>query len=119
MCVTLHFCVIQVFLTHPMPSASFLCLGLWHLALDRPAWWVEGFQEASLSEPPLSFPVSLLWCRVLQQPARVKVSCFQSDAVSLQHTACLSCSTRTSAFQAHSLTAVLSQMLMALGNTSV
>lgn len=40
---------------------------------------VGGFQEASLSEPLLSFPVGLLWCRVSQQPARVKVSWLQSD----------------------------------------
>ena len=102
-----------------MPSASFLCLVLWHLTLNRQAWWVEGFQEASLSEPLLSFPVRLLWCRVSQQPARVKVSWSQSDTVFLHHAACLSCSPWTSAFQPRSLTAVLSQMLMALGNTSV
>ena len=119
MCVILHFCIIQVFLTHPMPSASFLCFVLWHLTLDRQAWWMEGFQEASLSEPLLSFPARLLRCRVSQQPARVKVSWFQPDAVSLHHAACLSCSAWTSAFQPHSLTAVCSQTPMALGNTSV
>ena len=86
--MTLHFCIIQVFLAHPMPSASFLCLGLWHLALAKQAWRVEGFPEASLSEPLLSFPVMSLWCRVSQQPARVKVSWFQSDALSASH--CLS-----------------------------